>query len=98
MFRLLSFFLFRASCWAKTRKAHLEKEPCCAACGRSKDLEVHHVVPVSVDKSKECDPTNLLTLCADPCHFVFGHLMNYQRHNQQVREDCARYLERMRGQ
>lgn len=97
MLKLLSFLFGRAGCWARVRKAHLEKEPHCAACGRAKDLEVHHVIPVSVDPSKECDPENCLTLCANPCHLVFGHLMDYRRHNVHVREDCKRYLERIYG-
>lgn len=97
MLRLLSLFLFRAGCWSRVRKAHLAKEPHCIACGRSKELQVHHVIPVSVDKSKECDPENLVTLCADPCHLVFGHLMDYHRHNPHVREDCRRYMERVYG-
>lgn len=95
MFRLLSYIFLRAGCWARVRKAHLEKEPECAACGRSKDLEVHHVIPVSVDASKECSADNLITLCADPCHLVHGHLMNFRHHNPEVREDCKRYRKKV---
>jgi hypothetical protein len=34
-------------------------------------------------------------LCADPCHFVHGHLMSWRRHNEAVREDCTRYRKRI---
>ena len=39
---------------------------------------------------------NLVTLCADPCHIVHGHLMSWTRINPRVREDAAIYLGRIR--
>lgn len=83
----------RGGCWARTRKEHLEREPACAACGRTKDLQVHHIVPYHVDRSRECDPANLVTVCADPCHLVFGHFLDFRKSNPNVREDCRRYRE-----
>jgi 5-methylcytosine-specific restriction endonuclease McrA len=93
MFRWLSYAVeaLRAGAWPRVRREHLLKEPECVACGRAKDLEVHHIVPYSKDHSLELDPANLVTLCADPCHFVHGHLMSWTRFNPEVREDCARY-------
>jgi 5-methylcytosine-specific restriction endonuclease McrA len=35
----------RSGSWATVRRKHLQVEPQCAACGRSKDLEVHHIQP-----------------------------------------------------
>lgn len=81
----------RSGSWARVRREHLEREPACIACGRSKSLEVHHVVPYHADPSKELDPSNLVTVCADPCHLVHGHLMDWRHSNPAVREDCARY-------
>jgi 5-methylcytosine-specific restriction enzyme A len=86
----------RSSQWPAVRKEHLRRFPTCAACGRSRDIEVHHVVPFSVAPERELDQTNLVSLCADPCHLLFGHLRNYQRHNRFVREDAAAFLHRMR--
>lgn len=93
----------RSGVWKSVRQRHLEREPACAACGRAKDLEVHHIKPYHLHPELELDDGtngldgNLITLCADPCHFVFGHLLNYRtRANPHVREDAARYLERMR--
>jgi hypothetical protein len=81
----------RASQWKHVRAEHLQKEPVCAACGRDTDLSVHHVIPVSFDESKQLDPTNLITLCSQPCHIVFGHFMNYQCYNKDVRTMTAGY-------
>lgn len=85
----------RAGAWPRVRREHLEREPACAACGRSKDLEVHHIKPYHEHPERELDPTNLVTLCADPCHLVFGHLLDFRRRsNPHVREDAKRYRER----
>lgn len=81
----------RASQWKRVRTEHLQKEPACAACGRDTDLAVHHVIPVSFDESKQLDPANLITLCSQPCHIVFGHFMNYQCYNKDVRAMTADY-------
>lgn len=94
MLRLLSFFLFRAGCWQTARRKHIERQPECAACGRSENLDVHHIVPVSKDKTKECDPENLITLCSEPCHLVHGHFMNWHLSNPDVVADCKRYREK----
>lgn len=89
----------RSGQWPRVRRAHLKREPACVACGRADDLEVHHVVPYHLAPDRELDPDNLVTLCASPCHLVFGHLLDFrQRHNPQVREDAARYLARLRAQ
>lgn len=88
--------------WARVRRQHLEREPACAACGRSGDLEVHHIQPYHLRPELELDDGtngldgNLVTLCADPCHFVHGHLLSWKRSNPSVREDCQRYRQRMR--
>ena len=89
----------RSSQWPKVRAAHLVKEPACVACGVSGNgtsLEVHHVIPFNVDRSKELDPANLITLCvkggrlACNCHLTFGHVGSFQRYNPDVRRDAER--------
>lgn len=77
--------------WPALRRAHLAKYPGCAACGNTRSVAVHHVVPVSAEPSRELDPDNLLTLCTDGpggmnCHLVIGHCGDWQHWN-----DCARY-------
>lgn len=81
----------RASAWRQLRAAHLLEEPECAACGRTHDLEVHHIVPVSFNPRRELDPSNLITLCASPCHIMFGHLMCYHCYNKDVRRMAAEF-------
>lgn len=72
--------------WREVRAEHILKEPVCQACGKDIKLDVHHIVPVAIDKSRELDPENLITLCNQPCHLVFGHFMSYYCYNSDVRE------------
>ena len=102
--KILQFFGFnqenfgaRSPSWSKIRREHLNKFPYCAACGRNKKLEVHHIKPFHTNPELELDPNNLVTLCDDPCHFVFGHLMNYKSWNNTVVEDCKLYYEKIRN-
>lgn len=86
----------RSGAWARVRREHLEREPACIACGRTKDIEVHHVQGYRDHPERELDPSNLVSLCADPCHLVFGHLLSFRdRINPNVREDCDRYRRRL---
>lgn len=90
-------FATRSPKWANIRKQHLEEHPSCAACGRDKKLEVHHIKPVHINPDLELDPENLLTLCADPCHIIFGHLMNFKSYNNEVVRDCSVYLRKVKN-
>lgn len=77
----------RSPKWSIARKEHLKIQPICQACNRQKNLEVHHIIPYQIDKTKELDFNNLITLC-DTCHLLFGHLMNYKSWNENVVADC----------
>lgn len=77
--------------WREVRAAHVKKEPVCQACGKSAKLDVHHIIPVGIDKTRELDPENLITLCNQPCHLVFGHFMSYYCYNNDVRKMVADY-------
>jgi len=90
MFSILS----RSYKWKKVRLEHLKQEYCCQACGSYSNLHVHHIVPVGVDKSKEFEATNLITLCKS-CHFVFGHLMDWKSWNKDVVDDCKVYYNKV---
>lgn len=89
----IKFFVLggRSSQWPKKRKQHLEKFPCCAVCGSYTKPEVHHIIPVHVDRSKELDDNNLITLCDKYCHFIFGHLMSWKSWNTNIVEEAARF-------
>ena len=86
----------RSPGWRSVRFKHLTQFPTCAACGREKNLEVHHVVPFHMNRDKELDPSNLLTLCGDTCHLAFGHLFDWSSHNPSVREDASAWLAKVR--
>ena len=95
IFRSIANAIFgapRSGRWPRVRREHLEKYPACAACGRARDIEVHHIEGFADHPERECDPHNLISLCADPCHFVHGHLMSWHRINVSVVDDCQRYL------
>jgi len=72
----------------------LGQQPVCQACGTEKNLQVHHIVPVHIDPSKELDPGNLITLCElvrHDCHFHLGHLLNWKAYNPTVVEDSKNF-------
>lgn len=97
LFTSQKFYIQRSSQWPKVREKHLSSQPCCVACGSCKKPEVHHIVPVSVDPSRELDPTNLITLCDKYCHFAIGHLMSYHSWNEEVEEDAAKFLKKIKS-
>ena len=81
----------RSGEWPRVRKEHLAIEPACAVCGATESLNVHHVIPVHIDPTKELDKNNFITLCEGAhhlnCHLLFGHLQNWSSYNITVRED-----------
>lgn len=80
----------RSSKWHKVRNDFIKIHNSCAVCGSEENLIVHHIVPVHVDKNRELDETNLMTLCQNKtmnCHFIFGHLLNWTKSNPHVVED-----------
>jgi len=100
IFNILNFIPFkifgRSKDWSSVRKEHLINFPSCAACGKTTKLEVHHIKPYHIDPNLELDPDNLITLCADPCHLIFGHLKHWKSWNVDVKEDCEKYLFKLR--
>lgn len=87
--------------WPALRRAHLAKYPGCAACGNTRSVAVHHVVPVSAEPSRELDPDNLLTLCTDGpggmnCHLVIGHGGDWSQWNELARHDAEWFANMIR--
>ena len=80
----------RSGEWAAVRRTHLRSEPECVACGAKTRLEVHHIIPVDNDPSRELDATNLITLCRRD-HLTFGHFGNTKRYNPKVRKHAETY-------
>jgi 5-methylcytosine-specific restriction endonuclease McrA len=84
----------RSSKWPAVRAKWLKSNGSCAACGQTDHLQVHHIVPFSVNKSLELDESNFITLCEDEynCHRVIGHNGDFRQENPSVREDAAKAL------
>ncbi len=75
--------------YRKAMKAYKAAHPNCEYCGRSKKVDVHHVIPVSVDPSLADKEENMISLCRKPnCHLIVGHMGNYKNYNKNVRETC----------
>lgn len=85
----------RSGRWAAVRANYLEKNDVCAACGKSKALEVHHVIPVHINPDLELSEDNLITLCRTTCHLLIGHLGDWHNSNKHVREDAAHIFSRV---
>ena len=81
----------RSPQWRSLERHFLVANPECAACGGWVLLQVHHVVPVSVDPERELKWSNLVALCMGPrlCHFVLGHHSNWHDYNPDVLRDAA---------
>lgn len=84
----------RSSHWPTIEKHFREAHPTCAACGSSKNLNVHHCKPFHLDPALELDPANLITLCMDTneCHLHIGHGGSFKQYNPHVRKDAAEAL------
>ena len=82
--------------WPRVRAAHLRAHPTCAACGRTKGAQVHHVRPFHLAPALELDPANLMTLCEGRVfgrhHLEVGHSGSWQRTNTRARADAAAML------
>lgn len=79
LFSLLS----RSGRWASVRRKHLVLEPVCQSCGRDKEVEVHHVLPIHAG-GEELEEENLISFCRD-CHFVVGHACDWKAWRADVR-------------
>lgn len=93
----------RSPKWPAVRAEYLKTHPECAACGTRDELNVHHIVPVHVDSSKELDSGNLITLCREH-HFTVGHdpdfdgpqKPNWSSANKNVRKDAERMRRKLK--
>ena len=75
----------RLSSVKRTMRQYLEDHPACELTGRTKNLQVHHLVPVSVAPDLAGDYDNLITL-AKPVHFWIAHGGNWKNYMTNIRE------------
>jgi 5-methylcytosine-specific restriction enzyme A len=87
----------RSGHWRAVEKAHLAKEPGCAACGKRVSVQVHHRFPfhycIALGRPDlELDQRNLITLCEGPGtedhHLLIGHLDDFKSSNLSVDVDA----------
>ncbi len=58
--------------WSRLSKALRQNHPLCQVCGVLPSEQVHHVVPVQVDRRLMLDPRNLV-VCCRACHEKLDH-------------------------
>ena len=89
----------RSSKWSKIRREHLAKFPECAVCGKKGKIvanNVHHCIPVHIDKSRELDiENNLITLCRED-HFTFGHLKSWASYEKDIKNIAKEWREKIK--
>lgn len=82
--------------WRKLRNSFIKKYPQCFHCGSTTKLEVHHIIPIRIDPSKELEESNLMVLCESKkfginCHLFIGHLGHYGRFNSNAYWNAAEW-------
>ena len=87
----------RAGGWRRVREAHLAAHPRCLACGRDRNLEVHHLKPFHLFPDLELSEANLVTLCETGpaganCHLLIGHGGSWHDYNPHAGRDAAALL------
>lgn len=53
-----------------------ELNPTCAFCGRTKNIHIHHIVPIWANPLLAWITTNFISLCSK-CHLYIGHNGDY---------------------
>jgi 5-methylcytosine-specific restriction enzyme A len=84
----------RSGKWPTVEKHFREAHPTCAACGGTKNLNVHHIHPFHKFPELELDPNNLITMCMGEkeCHLKIAHGSNFKTYCPDVRK----YVEQIR--
>jgi len=79
--------------WRKVRKAFIAEYNCCAICGSTENLTVHHLLDKSRYPKYQFEWNNLITLCNGSnkikglkCHVMIAHLWNWQTNNYDLLE------------
>ena len=85
--------------WNKFRKDVLDGA-CCAVCGGTKKLQLHHKIPFHLAPELELERDNVIPLCMAgrfgiKCHLLIGHLGNWQRFNTEVETDSVVWNKRL---
>ena len=82
----------RSGKWGKLSKQFLKENPYCF-CGE-KATTTHHVIPFSVDPTKELLKENLFAAC-NHCHLRFAHLGSFRSYNKEIRADAEYFRKKI---
>jgi hypothetical protein len=90
----------RSPLWEKVERDFKSKNPKCACCGSTKDIQVHHINPfhdvvLAGFPELELDERNLISLCEEngkDHHLLLGHGGSFRNANLNVIEDCIYFL------
>jgi len=88
----------RSTKWKTVRNNFIKENGICAVCGKTENLSVHHKISFHENPDLELDENNLVTLCENEnlnCHFVFGHLMDWRKTNNNIEEDIKIWKEKL---
>lgn len=85
----------RSSGWVKLERETVEGHPFCSCCGRTSELQVHHLEPFHLAPERELDPTNLIVVCRW-CHWLVCHLCDWKAYNPLAVQDCARLADKIK--
>ena len=100
LFQDRTFGAQRDAQWKNVRTEHLKKFPECAVCGKVGKIianNVHHCIPVHIDKSRELDiENNLITLCRED-HYTFGHLKSWFSYEKDIKKISQEWREKIRN-
>jgi hypothetical protein len=92
--RPASYGAERSGKWPALERNWLKVHPCCAGCGTTEQVSVHHKRPFHLHPDLELDSGNLISLCEKHnCHLMLGHSGDWHAYNPHVEED-AKFLAR----
>ena len=87
-----TFGIARDSRWPKLIDWYFGRNTLCEICGK-RGKEIHHIIPVHIDSSKELTSENLITLCRRH-HFEWGHFFSWHSYNKDIRADINKIKNR----
>lgn len=85
----------RSPGWDPFRDRIISGHPYCAACGRTKKLELHHIHDFAHFPELELSEENVIVLCrssGEGCHAALGHFYEWDKINPDVLADALRYF------
>lgn len=82
--------LRKTEAYKKFASVLVSNQKICEICGSNNNLQVHHILPVSIYPEKLLEESNCMILCSGAnkfsgCHKQYGHLGNFNIYNPTVK-------------